>query len=175
MTVFFQFDHADVFTAGTVGKPGRRTFFLQLRSDEHVVTIKCEKQQVVAMAEYLRGLLADLPAPTGNPGATDMELDTTAAQDFVLGPIGLAYDRDIGGFIVQLEEMVVDIDENQLVLDGFDVPEPSDPSTVRAVLTPSQVLAFCQRVDELAAAGRPPCVFCGGPMDPDGHACPRMN
>ncbi|MGH9262495.1 MAG: DUF3090 family protein [Acidimicrobiales bacterium] len=23
--------------------------------------------------------------------------------------------------------------------------------------------------------GRPDCGFCGLPIDPDGHACPRMN
>ena len=25
------------------------------------------------------------------------------------------------------------------------------------------------------AAGRPPCPFCGDPLDPSGHVCPRAN
>jgi len=27
----------------------------------------------------------------------------------------------------------------------------------------------------VVAAGREPCPFCGGPMDPQGHLCPRAN
>ncbi|MGH9011673.1 MAG: DUF3090 family protein [Acidimicrobiia bacterium] len=23
--------------------------------------------------------------------------------------------------------------------------------------------------------GRPPCPLCGGPLDPSGHICPRLN
>jgi hypothetical protein len=31
------------------------------------------------------------------------------------------------------------------------------------------------RARELVAGGRPPCPLCGGPLDPEGHACPRLN
>ena len=34
---------------------------------------------------------------------------------------------------------------------------------------------FCDHADDVVGAGRPPCRFCGLPMDPDGHTCPRMN
>jgi 5-methylcytosine-specific restriction endonuclease McrA len=27
----------------------------------------------------------------------------------------------------------------------------------------------------VVAAGRPTCQFCGQPIDPDGHICPRSN
>jgi hypothetical protein len=27
----------------------------------------------------------------------------------------------------------------------------------------------------VVSAGRPPCPFCGLPVDADGHLCPRMN
>jgi hypothetical protein len=27
----------------------------------------------------------------------------------------------------------------------------------------------------VVAAGRPPCPFCGGPLDAGGHVCPRAN
>jgi uncharacterized repeat protein (TIGR03847 family) len=42
-------------------------------------------------------------------------------------------------------------------------------------VTRSQAAAFCERADDLVAAGRPTCSFCGFPIDPDGHPCPRMN
>ena len=52
------FDVADpmVFTAGTVGPPGKRVFYIQAQGDGVVVTLKCEKQQVGALADYLAGL-----------------------------------------------------------------------------------------------------------------------
>ena len=179
MTVFFQFDHADAFTAGAVGRPGERTFYLQVRAEGEHVTVKCEKQQVEAMAQYLRGLLADLPAPNDLPTADAMELAEPLEQAFVLGPIGLAFDRESGRCGVQLEELLVEEIEEMGDDLGDDlgperVEEP-DRSTVRTLLSPGQVLAFCEQVDGLVAGGRPPCVFCGGPIDPDGHACPRMN
>jgi uncharacterized repeat protein (TIGR03847 family) len=173
MTVFFQFEHADRFTAGALGRPGQRTFFLQVRSDDEIVTIKCEKQQVAAMAEYLQGLLADVPTPQDLPAPELMALVDPIEPSFVLGPIGLAFDRDTGQFVVQLEELVPELDRDDA--DDDEVVEEPERSTVRTLLSPGQVLSFCQHVEELVAAGRPPCVYCGGPIDPQGHACPRMN
>ena len=54
MGVFFEFDDVDAFTVGTVGRPGERTFFLQARGNGQRVTLKCEKQQAAAIAQYLR-------------------------------------------------------------------------------------------------------------------------
>ena len=55
-----------MFTAGTVGPPGQRVFYFQARDGDTVVTLRCEKQQVAALAEYFAGLLDDLePTPYG--------------------------------------------------------------------------------------------------------------
>jgi uncharacterized repeat protein (TIGR03847 family) len=42
-------------------------------------------------------------------------------------------------------------------------------------LEPGYARAFAQRAQRVVSAGRPPCPFCGGPLDPDGHLCPRAN
>ena len=36
-------------------------------------------------------------------------------------------------------------------------------------------IAFAQRSKALVNAGRLPCPFCGIPIDPRGHLCPRAN
>ena len=59
----YDFESPDFFTTGTVGTPGRRVFYLQARQNGRVVSLKLEKEQVGALAEYLAKLLADLPAP----------------------------------------------------------------------------------------------------------------
>src|SRR5205823_5338511 len=53
----FEIDSPVVFTAGTVGEPGHRVFYVQAQGDGQVVTLKLEKQQVGALADYLSGLL----------------------------------------------------------------------------------------------------------------------
>ena len=46
-------------------------------------------------------------------------------------------------------------------------------------LEKQQVQILAREVDELLdkliEAGRETCPFCGGPMDPGGHLCPRAN
>ena len=43
MSVSFQLDGPDHFTAGAVGPPGQRVFYLQAREADTLVTLKCEK------------------------------------------------------------------------------------------------------------------------------------
>ena len=173
MSVFFEFDEVDNFAATAVGEPGSRVFYLHARAGTQRVTVKCEKQQVTAISQYLRRVLSDLPPPEDRPlpGAVELgELEDLANQAFVLGPIGLGYDRGNDRVLVQLEELVPsDADEDEPV-----EPAP-DRGHIRLYVTRSQAAAFCDHADEVVAAGRPLCVWCGFPMDPEGHPCPRMN
>ena len=47
-------------TAGAVGEPGQRTFYIQARQDNRLVTLLCEKQQVAALAMGVEQLLEQL-------------------------------------------------------------------------------------------------------------------
>jgi len=170
MGVYYDFDEVDVFTLGVIGQPGQRTFFLQVRRGPDQVTVKCEKQQASAIADYLRKVLHDLPPAEERPIPAALELTTPAEAAFVLGPIGLGYERATDRVLIQLDEIVAVDDEGE--------PDPEqidDRGRVRVFLTRGQVQAFVERADDLVAAGRPNCRWCGGPMDPSGHACPRMN
>ena len=42
-------------------------------------------------------------------------------------------------------------------------------------LEPAYARSFVQRAQSVVSAGRPPCQFCGNPVDPEGHLCPRAN
>ena len=74
MSVFFEFEETDAFTAGAVGQPGARVFYLQARQGRQRVAVKCEKQQVGAIVQYLRRVLNDLPSPDDKPVAGALEL-----------------------------------------------------------------------------------------------------
>jgi uncharacterized repeat protein (TIGR03847 family) len=168
MSVFYEFDEVSAFTVGTVGRPGERTFLLQARSDGQRVTVKCEKQQTAAIVQYLRRVLADLPPAEDRPMSGTLELREPLDAAFVLGPIGLGYDRSNDRVLIQLEE-IGEVDE-----EGEPI-EDDDRGHVRLYLSRGQAAAFCDHADGVIEAGRPACQWCAFPMDPDGHDCPRMN
>ena len=77
MGVFFQLDEVDAFTTAAIGQPGSRVFYLQVRQGEIRITVKCEKQQASAIAEYLRKVMNDLPSPNVKPLPTTFDATVT--------------------------------------------------------------------------------------------------
>lgn len=181
MTYFAEFDEVDEFSATAVGEPGSRVFFLNARSGRERVSVRCEKQQVKAISMYLRQVLSDLPPPESR--AMPSGEAAPSGEAFVLGPIGLGYDRANDRLLVQLEEMVdadflatqADDDEEAVESGELSEVEALERGHIRFYITRSQADAFCDHADRVVAAGRPQCVWCGNPIDPAGHPCPRMN
>jgi hypothetical protein len=172
MGELYEFGDVESIAVGAIGLPGRRTFYVQVRAEGQRVTVKCEKQQVQALAQYLDNLLDDLPAPSDRPLAQSLELVLPVEPaSFTVGPIGLAFDQETDRFVLVLEEFVVpDPDTGEL-----DPDDVSAGGKLRFHITRGQALAFAEHGESVVAAGRPPCGWCGLPMDPDGHACPKMN
>ena len=169
MNPSFELPDPQRFTAGTVGEPGQRVFFLQAAAEGQVVNLKCEKQQVGALAEHLAALLADLPLPgEAEIVASDVDFDAPASAAWAVGRMGVAWDDDDDRLVLQCEEIVA--------LDEDDEPVDLDAAaTARFRLTRAQVAAFVVVARELVQAGRPPCYLCGRPLDRAGHECVRLN
>jgi uncharacterized repeat protein (TIGR03847 family) len=169
MSERFEFEEVQAFAAGTLGQPGQRTFFLQTRGNGLVVTLKCEKQQVEGLAHYLDRLLDDLPDPDDVVHPSQLELADPILPSWILGSIGVAYDGDRDRVVLMFEEVVREDDEGNLF------PSEDDKGILRLRLTRGQARSFCDLSSAVVSAGRPPCRFCGQPLDPQGHPCPRMN
>jgi len=165
MTASFDLPDPFVFTAGSVGEPGHRVFYLQAQADGVVVTLKCEKQQVGALADYLDGILADLPTPNRDSLPTLLDLVEPLVPEWVVGTLAVAWDESADRMVLVAEELV----------DEEDAEAGADPAQARFRLTREQVAAFVEQARAAVAGGRPPCPLCGRPLDPDGHACPRLN
>ena len=72
-------------------------------------------------------------------------------------------------------EVPLAVEEGEPLLEQ-EPEQPAEPDTVmRVVIDPAEARAFARRCAKVVAAGRPPCPFCGGPLDPTGHICPRAN
>jgi uncharacterized repeat protein (TIGR03847 family) len=181
MDFFADFDFVDVITAGAIGEPGRRTFYIQARAGARTVTIRSEKQQVAAIGKYLRRALAHLPMPEGQPPRSVMQLAEPVQEAFVLGAIALEFNRSNDEFVLHLKEFAPlsqDDDEDDLEEDDDDDDdslENASGSRARVSMTRAQAMAFCDNADRIVSAGRPDCEYCELPINPDGHFCPRMN
>ena len=178
-SIFYEFDEVDEFSAGAVGEPGSRVFFLSARQGRQRVTVRCEKLQVKAISTWLRNVLNDLPPSENRPMVGQPDLGIAPDHAFILGPIGLGYDRVNDRLLVQLEELVEadddDDDEDEDEVESPDATDADDRGHIRFYVTRGQADAFCEHADRIVAAGRPPCQWCGNPIDPQGHACPRLN
>jgi uncharacterized repeat protein (TIGR03847 family) len=168
----FQLDGPVHFTAGAVGPPGQRVFYLQAREAETTVTLKCEKEQVAALAEYLGGLLARLPSGSESP-EEKRELLQPFEAAWPVGSLGVGYDGDRDRIVVVANERVEPDDEEEA--GEPDRPGATEPASARFAITRAQAAAFVERARVLQRAGRPTCPMCGEPKDPAGHVCPRSN
>ena len=157
----FDFETPDHFTAGAVGPPGQRVFYLQARGAGTVMTLKVEKEQVRALAEYLARLLTRLPA-AGEERPRDLLLLEPVEAAWNVGTIGIGYDKDRDRIVVEAQEQVEE-------------DSGEEPAMARFRITRAQAAAFVERAQALVKGGRPICPFCSGPIDPAGHVCPRSN
>lgn len=175
----YEYDQPDRFVAGTVGGPGQRTFFLQASAAGRVTSVALEKTQVAVLAERVDELLDDVVRRSGGEAAvpaiaptTLMDTDplaTPVEEDFRVGTMSLAWDGDDERVVIECLEV-----GEEATTEG-DLTPAAGASLLRVTLTGAAARAFAKRAGAVVAAGRPPCPFCGNPLDPEGHVCPRAN
>jgi uncharacterized repeat protein (TIGR03847 family) len=182
----FDYDPPDRFVAGTVGQPGSRTFFLQARAGTRLTSVALEKAQVSVLAERVEELLDEVvrrsggqaPVPAVAPSGTEDNdpLATPIEEEFRVGTMSLAWDGEAQRVVIECFSEGVDVEEP----DGEDgaadtEEEDEDGAVLRVSITGASARAFAKRALAVVAAGRPPCPFCGNPLDVEGHICPRSN
>ncbi|HEX4865940.1 MAG TPA: DUF3090 family protein [Acidimicrobiales bacterium] len=184
MSPSFDLSEVEWATVGTVGEPGHRTFFLQARQGDQHVTLKVEKQQVAALAQFIGEILSDLPAPESTLEDDALALVEPVSAQWAVGSIQLAYEADSDRIFLVAEEVIIEEgggDEDDEAADPLLEPSipgagpPPDQGVARFGLTRAQAAALVRRGWDLVQAGRPACPLCGNPMDAEGHSCPRTN
>lgn len=184
-------ERPDRFIAGTVGPPGQRTFFLQAKSGTQVTSVALEKQQVAILAERVDLLLDEALRRSGGdatiPAVAPVDLrdggplDQPIVEEFRVGTITLSWEPEAGVVVIELFPVSAEAAES-----AADESDDQGETTMEAVqieademvlvkLEPAYARAFARRAQSVVSAGRPPCQFCGGPLDPEGHLCPRAN
>jgi uncharacterized repeat protein (TIGR03847 family) len=164
----------DRITADAVGEPGERTFYIQARAGEEIVTVIVEKQQVQLLAASVLELMEDAPAVEPVPEEPAMSLEEPLDPRWRAGRLSLGFDQDRDLFMLEVEEFQpeledLEVDDPAVILPGI------EPESIRIWASPAQMLALSRHGAAVAARGRPTCQFCGNPIDAEGHACPAMN
>ena len=171
-----EFAWPDRVVVGTIGLPGARTFYLQVRAGTEIVSIALEKQQAALLAEKIDELLDQLVTVEGNPFSVPMgtpielvdndQLEAVQEQ-FRAGAMSLGWDPTTAQVVIEAYP-ITDSDENDEPLDEDDATE-SEMLLVRMPVGTAR--AFAKRTREIVGAGRPTCPLCGYPIDADGHIC----
>lgn len=162
MNPSFELESPDHFTAGAVGPAGQRVFYLQGReSATGLVTLKLEKEQVAALAQYLTSLIAKLPTVTeAVPEATPL-LDPIEPA-WGVASLGVGYDEGRDRIMIEATELLEEDSEEEA-------------AAARFLITRPQAAALVAQARALMRASRPVCPFCSLPKDPESHVCPRSN
>lgn len=171
------FDPADRFIVGTVGVPGERTFYIQVRDRSRLVSVSLEKAQVAALADRILQILREVRSsePLTNferVTADDQPLEGPIDEEFRVGVIGLAYVSDRRLIEIDMQAIA----ESQFESDELlEIDTDGDQDILRVLIPLGYAESFAKRANIVVGAGRVPCPFCGGPIDPAGHLCPRSN
>ena len=162
-----EFSRPERFIAGTVGEPGERAFYLQVRSSYRLFSVAVEKAQVQAIIARLDVMIAEIRK--SNPliniekfDTDDAPLESPVEAEFRVGAMSLAWDEDSALISIELYELEEDEEDSS-----------SEVADIKISL--GMAISFTVRSKAVVNAGRLPCPFCGIPIDPRGHLCPRAN
>ena len=180
--IVYRHNNVSQFIVGTVGVPGERTFFLQVKSDSGENCVSVEKSQVMALVlriqemikELRRNHLASLDELGLPPQKGSSTLTFPIEEDFRVGVIGISWLQDEQRILIEAQSIgdeslveLLDDDEAAFLEDA--------PDLLSISLRINQARGFCELANAIVSAGRTQCPFCGLPIDPQGHLCPRAN
>ena len=196
--MLIELDPVDRLTADAIGPPGSRTFYIQGRKDDRLVTLLVEKQQVQLLSASVVEILSRIGKETGQgPAEEAMQLEEPIVPEWRAGRLSIGYNEERDLLLLEVEEAV---DEGET--DEEDEPEGQeaiqseiDPALIEEIerdigdleghetggrrvrfwATREQMLSLARHGAAVCARGRPRCQLCGNPLDPEGHVCPALN
>jgi uncharacterized repeat protein (TIGR03847 family) len=154
--VIHTFANPDKVMVGTRGEVGARLFLFQVREGRRFKVVKCEKQQLAALAEWLGVAVKNFTRPGHLPDEELYRLEPEYEPDFAIGDIAVGIDEENERLDLSFESI-------------------DDDETLSITLTKEWAGGLAIAIARCVEAGRPTCPLCTGPLDPRGHDCPRTN
>lgn len=151
-------------SADAVGQPGQRRFRLRAISPGGTYAfVWMEKEQLAAIGEAIETTLEHAEVDLAPSGPVEPE---------PVFPLEANLDLDVraGRLSLGLNE-----ETRRIVIVGAEAPTETEGEAVSLEFDFDTARRLRAQINEVVAAGRPPCAFCGAPIDPEGHVCPRSN
>ena len=145
--------------AEAVGESGKRTFRLLIDNGDSSALVWLEKEQLFELGVTIQRLLAMVTGSRGSSGPPQPTIASTSLE-FKVGRLSVGHDPESGYFIIEAHDV-----------EGA----PGAKADLRVWPTSDQMEALAEEIFAVCSAGRPLCPLCGGPIDPTGHFCVRLN
>jgi uncharacterized repeat protein (TIGR03847 family) len=105
--MLIELDPVERITAGAVGPPGQRVFYLQGRKGDQLVTLLVEKQQVQLLAASVVEILARVGKETGQgPSEEEMALDEPLLAEWRAGRLSIGYHEERDLVMLEAEQLL---------------------------------------------------------------------
>jgi uncharacterized repeat protein (TIGR03847 family) len=109
-----ELDPVERITAGAVGPPGERVFYLQGRKGDQVVSLLVEKQQVQLLAASVVEILARVGKETGQgPSEEEMDLNEPIVAEWRAGRLSIGYHEERDLLMLEAEELLDEPDDEE--------------------------------------------------------------
>lgn len=148
--VIYEMDPVTHITAGAIGTPGHRTFYIQAEHGLDRVELLCEKQQVQALTEAIDEMIANLEAEFGLTRHADLTVDEPMMQIkepvdplYRVGAMGLGYDANRDRILLVAQELLPE-------------DEQRDPREARFFATRAQMQTLSAYAVTVLHKGRSP-------------------
>jgi uncharacterized repeat protein (TIGR03847 family) len=173
-------------SAGCIGEPGEREFFIQGSKDGIIACVSLEKQQLehisIDAMEFLNLIGKEFgEEEMASPEDFDLaEMVLPVPALFRVRSTSILFDEhsSLVTLILRKSEIdtVIDFDESKTDSD-YSVIEDSlvEDMVLRLTMTRQQLRALAVQGQSSISKGRETCQFCFLPKDLSGHLCPRMN
>ena len=146
----YEFDPVTHITAGALGVPGQRVFYIQAERGLERVTLLCEKEQVQALAEAIDEMAEKLEeefklarAPSLAVDEVKMTIKEPVEPLFRVGAMALGYDANRDRVLLVAQEALAEDEER-------------DPQEVRLFATRAQMHALSAYAKDVVGRGRTP-------------------
>jgi uncharacterized repeat protein (TIGR03847 family) len=146
----YEFDPVTHITAGALGVPGQRTFYIQAERGLDRLTLLCEKEHVQALVEAIDEMADKLEEEfklARVPSMTVDEVKMTVKEPveplFRIGAMALGYDANRDRVLLVAQEALAEDEER-------------DPQEVRFFATREQMQALSTYAKDVVQRGRSP-------------------
>ena len=143
-----------------MGEPGQRTFRILADGEAGRAVVWLEKEQLFRLSLAIQQLIATLTEQEAVETVPDSGHADPTPYDFKAVRLSVGHDTGTQMFVIDAHDE--EADDDQTV-------------TLRLWATNTRASEFATEGLRVCASGRPLCPLCAGPMDPEGHACPKVN